>query len=227
MYITGASPIRVTAMPVWKEYERDSVGNFCVSDRSAIITCLNDDDSVFRVTGCSGFGFTENSYRICGEHGQMENVRGTDGKVMLCYNKWSIPEGRERKNFYMPELKDKDKALIEKSGHGGGDFLVMREFLDCIRENRRPLFDVYFATTMASVAILSHRSLLERGVPYDIPDLKREEDRKKYENDNLTPFPSSDGSAPTIESSSHKKRELSQEELDRLLQKLNAFRSDK
>ena len=60
------------------------------------------------------------------------------------------------------------------------------------------MFDEYFATTMASVAILGHRSLLEKGVPYDIPDFRLEEDRKKYENDYSTPFYGSDGSKPTI-----------------------------
>ena len=41
---------------------------------------------------------------------------------------------------------------------------------------------------MASVAILGHKSLLEKGVPYDIPDFRNEEDRKKWENDFSTPF---------------------------------------
>ena len=51
---------------------------------------------------------------------------------------------------------------------------------------------------MASVAILGHRSLLEMGVPYDIPDFRKEEDRAKWEKDTLSPFPGRDGSAPTI-----------------------------
>ena len=35
-------------------------------------------------------------------------------------------------------------------------------------------------------------------MPYDIPDFRCEEWRKKYENDRLTPFPGADGSAPTL-----------------------------
>ena len=90
------------------------------------------------------------------------------------------------------------KELIERTGHGGGDYFVIQEFFDCIRTRRKPTFDVYFATTLASVAILSHRSLLEKGVPYDIPDFRKEEDRKQYENDHLTPFYGADGSSPTL-----------------------------
>ena len=213
MHMTGAFPVRVTAMPVYHPFPADSIQHVGVQDRAAIITCLNHDDSVFRITGCAAFGAHGNSYRVCGVNGQVENVRGGDGKVMLRYNKWSIPEGAERKSYYEPAWNDKDEALIEESGHGGGDFLVIREFFDCIREGKRPEFDVYFATTMASVGILAHRSLLERGVPYDIPDFRKEEDRKKYENDTLTPFYGSDGSVPTIDADSRGIKEYTAEEM--------------
>lgn len=204
MYITGAAPVRVTAMPVYHPFPDDSLLKIAVNDRAAIITCLNDDNSVYRVTGCAAFGAHENSYRICGEKGQIENVRGGEGKVMLRYNSWDVPEGEAEKNYYLPDWNYDDKELIENAGHGGGDFFVIREFFNCIRENKKPLFDVFFATKMASTAILSHRSLLEYGVPYDIPDFRREEDRKKYENDTLTPFYDSNGNKPTIDACSHK-----------------------
>jgi len=83
MHITGATPKRVTAMPVYLPTYGDGLFGAFVGDRAAIITCLNDDDSVFRVTGCAAFGAHGNSYRICAENGQVENVRGTDGKIML------------------------------------------------------------------------------------------------------------------------------------------------
>ena len=54
---------------------------------------------------------------------------------------------------------------------------------------------------MASVAILGHRSMLENGVPYDIPDFRKEEDRVKYENDTISPFYGTDGTEPTIAAS--------------------------
>jgi hypothetical protein len=56
---------------------------------------------------------------------------------------------------------------------------------------------------MSSVALLSHRSMLEGGVPYDIPDFHLEECRQQYENDRLTPFYGADGSEPTLPCCSH------------------------
>ena len=197
MYITGQRPVRVSAMPVYG-YEEDVTCPLNVRDRAAIITTLNDDGSVFRVTGCAAFGAHENSYRICGEFGQIENVRGSGNKVMLNYNKWNVPEGLEEHNYYKPEFPEEDKPLLEKAGHGGSDFYVFREFINCIRENCRPEFDEYFATTMASVGILSHRSILDGNKPYEIPDFRKEEDRVKFEYDTQTPFYGKNGEKPSL-----------------------------
>jgi predicted dehydrogenase len=197
MYITGQRPVRVSAMPVYS-YEDNVTNPLNVRDCAAIITTLNDDKSVFRITGCAAFGCHENSYRICGELGQIENVRGSGNKVMLNYNKWNVPDGLEEHNFYKPEFPEEDKPLLEKAGHGGSDFYVFREFISCIRENRRPEFDEYFATTMASVGILAHRSILEGNKPFDIPDFRREEDRIKYENDELSPFWGKNNEEPNL-----------------------------
>ncbi len=56
---------------------------------------------------------------------------------------------------------------------------------------------------MSSVGILAHRSALEGGRPFDIPDFKTEAARAEYENDFLSPFPGKDGSAPTLPCCSH------------------------
>ena len=211
MKITGAAPIRVSAMPIWLPEDRVATGSY-VGDASAIITCLNDDNSVFRVTGRAAFGGKENSFRICGDRGQIENVRGGNGKVMLRYNEWQTPSGAEAEKFYKPDWPEECRALVKRSGVGS-DFFVVREFFQCIREKRQPEMDVYFATTMSSVGILGHRSLLEFGVPYDIPDFRKEEDCRKYENDHLTPFWDSDGNPPTIPCCSRPDYRPSEEQL--------------
>ena len=201
MYITGAVPKRVTAMPIFAPLNEENGGGslyWRLPDRSAVVTCLNDDDSVFRVTGWSHFGGHANTYRVAGELGQIENIRGEDNKVVLSFNEEHTPEGMERVSKYDADFSPEDKEDAENAGHGGGDYFIIREFFNSIRENRKPMFDEYFATTMASVAILGHRSALEYGVPYDIPDFHKEEDRVRYENDFLTPCYDSKGNPPTI-----------------------------
>lgn len=199
MWATGATPKRVSAMPVFSPMEEIASARM-VGDRAAIVTTLNDDGSVFRVTGCAAYGAHHNAYRLCGTNGQIENLRGMGEKVMLRYSDWAIPEGMEENNLYDPEWNDKDEELIETSGHGGGDYIVARMFLDCIRKGKQPEhpYDIYSAVNMASVAILAHRSILNGGQPYDIPDFRLEECRKQYENDRHTPFYGTDGSKPDI-----------------------------
>jgi len=200
MNATGATPKRVSAFAMYAPLPDGVPTASHNADQAANITTLNDDGSVFRITACAHYGAHHNAYRICGTKGQIENLRGMDGRVMLRYNEWDCPQGVEHETCYKPSWHDKDEAIIRKSGHGGGDYLTVRTFLNCVREGKQPPhpFDLYSATVMSSVAILGHRSVLDGGKPYDIPDFRKEEDRKLYENDDLTPFWGDDGSAPTL-----------------------------
>ena len=201
MRATGATPKTVSALNCYAPITDENAPTASyVADRASIVTTMNDDGSVFRVTGCAGFGGHHNAYRICGTKGQIENLRGMGNKVMLRYNAWEIPEGMQEINCYEPEWNDKDEELIKTSGHGGGDFITARLFLDCIREQKMPEhpYDIYSAVAMSSVAILGHRSSLEGGKPYDIPDFREEKWCKQYENDRLTPFIGPNGEMATL-----------------------------
>lgn len=199
MWATGATPQKVCAFPVFSPIPEVATTRR-VGDSACVMITSNDDGSVFRFTGCAAFGAHHNAYRVCGKNGQIENLRGMDGKVMLRYCDWAIPEGMEETNLYEPSWNDKDEAVIESSGHGGGDYLVARMFIEYIKERKQPEhpYDIYSATAMSSVAILAHRSVLNGGQTYDIPDFRLEECRKLYENDRETPFFGTDGSEPTI-----------------------------
>ena len=205
MWATGATPKKVTSFASFAPIEGDAPTASFIGDRVSIVTTQNDDGSIFRITGCAGFGGHHNAYRICGTKGQIENLRGMDDKIMLRYNEWTKPEDMEEVNLYDPKWNDPDEVIIQSSGHGGGDYLTCRMFLDCIRKGKQPEhpFDIRSAINMSSVAILAHRSMLEGGKPYDIPDFDNEEDCKRYENDYLSPFCGADGSNPTIPCCSH------------------------
>jgi hypothetical protein len=57
-------------------------------------------------------------------------------QVMLRYNAWNTPEGAKEINLYTPDYNDPDEALIRQSGHGGGDYLTARTFVECIRQGK-------------------------------------------------------------------------------------------
>ncbi len=79
--------------------------------------------------------------------------------------------------------------IAKGMGHGGGDFFVVYDFLKCLEEGREPYWNVYRSTAIASVAILAWRSVLNNNMAYDVPDFRKEEDKLRYEQDNITPFP--------------------------------------
>lgn len=205
MWATGATPEKVTSFNTFAPVSGDVPNAKRSGDVAAIIMTQNNDGSVFRVTGCARFGGHHNAYRVCGTEGQIENLRGMGDQVMLRYNAWSKPENMEEVNLYTPKWNDKDEEIIKRSGHGGGDYLTARNFVECIKAKKQPEhpFDIYSAVKMSSVAILAHRSMLEGGKTYDIPDFTKEDDCAKYENDRLSPFYGTDGSEPTLPCCSH------------------------
>lgn len=200
MRATGATPVKVNAFASFAPTAADAPTASRVGEKTAVISTFNDDGSIFKVTGCAAYGGHHNSYRICGTDGQIENLRGMGDKIMLRYNGWSKPEDKEVVNLYDPEWNDRDEEIIKASGHGGADYLTVRMFVDCIKEGKQPEhpFDIYSAVNMSLVAILAHRSILEGGKTYDIPDFHKEDLRKQYENDQLSPFFSADGGVPTL-----------------------------
>ena len=215
MKATGATPRRVSAYTVYDPSDAAIPTAKMTADRCPCIVTQNDDGSIFRLTACGTFGGHHNAYRVCGTKGSIENLRDLSQRVLLHYNAWQLPEGAEEVSIYLPDWNDKDEELIKSSGHGGGDYITARMFLECIEEGRQPEhpFDIYSAVTMSSVAILAHRSVMEGNVPFDIPDFRTEEARAQYENDRLTPCWGTDGSAPNYPSCSHPDYHPTEEQL--------------
>ena len=222
MSATGATPKKVSAFAMYEPHEDNTPSATHNADRAANITTFNDDGSVFRVTACSTYGGHHIAYRVCGTKGQIENMRGKGDTIMLRYNGWDTPEGEKTQQEYRPAWNDPDEALIEKSGHGGADFITARIFVNCVKEGKQPPhpFDIYSATAMSSVAILAHRSVLDGGKVYDIPDFRKEEERRLYENDDLTPFWGDNGEEPTLPCCSHPDYSPTERQMELYLEEL-------
>ncbi|OMC90569.1 hypothetical protein BSO21_34550, partial [Paenibacillus odorifer] len=56
--------------------------------------------------------------------------------------------------------------------HGGGDFMVLEEFITAIQEDRTPSVDVYDAVTWSSVFTLSMESVEMGGKVIAFPDFR-------------------------------------------------------
>lgn len=195
MCATGLMPKRVIGKSAPYPAEVMRATNKTKGDAIGIMLVEMDNGAIFRISGSAYVATHSNWYRISGINGTAETVRGESRKVRVHYNKWAVPEGEEQDATYTAEFKT-DKARASKTGHGGGDYYVVKYFLQALRSGRayKPL-DVYHAVAMAEVAIFGWRSAINGSKEIKIPNFKLERVRKKWENDNLTPFPDENGNA--------------------------------
>lgn len=66
-----------------------------------------------------------------------------------------------------------DGQTASQTGHGGGDYFVMREFYRAIAEDREPAIDVYDGVTWSAVLPLSGESIRGGNRPVEFPDFTR------------------------------------------------------
>lgn len=187
MYITGAMPKTVNTRSIYTDAVRVEREDEPVKDVASIMLVGMDDNSLARVTGWCKFGGHGNWYRLSCANGCAETVRGDEFRVQVRPNIWEEPI--ERYDTPYPYEAEKARCFW----HNGGDYYITVDFIHCIKENRQPFFDVYRAAAMTAVGILGWRSSLHKGAEYTIPNFRIEAERKRYQNDDLSPFLNENG----------------------------------
>ena len=189
VYITDTLPVKVNALSIANR----SIDELTVrkGDPGSVILCRMTGGAVFRIFGLVLPGHS-NWYRVHGTRGAMEITRGQGyfgpGQVRVWHESWNRRKGDPLERTYAPEWPEYGD-LAGKAGHGGGDFWMDLHFSRAIRSGIQPFFDVYRGVAMSTVGILSWKSALEEGTPFDVPDFRSEESRKEYENDCWSPWP--------------------------------------
>jgi predicted dehydrogenase len=67
----------------------------------------------------------------------------------------------------------RDGTAASATGHGGGDYFVLREFYRAVAEDREPPIDVYDGVTWSAVLPLSGDSIRQGSKALDFPDFTR------------------------------------------------------
>jgi predicted dehydrogenase len=86
------------------------------------------------------------------------------------------PLWRYADEFEHPRWRERGATALQ-SGHGGGDFFVIEDFVDAIRTGSPPPIDVYDAVTWSAVTPLSIESVAAGGRPVAVPDFQRRRPR--------------------------------------------------
>lgn len=204
MYATDTMPQYVSARSVPSQLCSE-MGKDCwarVSDGTAMMFCEMDNGMIARFTGCSAMGSDYSRYRICGDKGGVEaghNIAG--GNVRIFYHGFTRPENAVSNvityNADLSAMGEKG-ILAAKAGHGGGDYWIAQNVIECFLDDAKPCFDVYQAVAMSTVGILGWRSCLNHGENFKIPDFRNKAERAAVRDDDLTPFPDAEGKGATL-----------------------------
>lgn len=181
--ITDLRPVKVTGFVVPNTLSREYGKK---GDDWGILIIEMENNAVLRIIPWSVGPHDSIWYRIYGTEGMMENNRWKDTNILnVHYQKlWEKPKLKS----YKPEFR-KYRKQAERTGHGGGDFFVVWEFVNSIIKQERPPIDVYKAMDMTLPGILGYRSALSGNIPVEVPDFRKEKIRKKYEKDDFSPDP--------------------------------------
>lgn len=126
-------------------------------------------------------------YTMYGSKGRMESARedaetGDVSRIYINCDDFS-GEYKERPVENYRPVRDHD-AKCGNFGHGGSDYYVMYNFAEKVLGNPdADIIDVYEATDMFLPGMFAFRSILNGGIPMDIPNLRNKDEREQWRND--------------------------------------------
>ena len=83
---------------------------------------------------------------------------------------WQVLDEYEEE--FLPEPWRSLGAVATSAGHGGGDFFVVRDFIQSILAGTPPPIDVYRALDFTVPGLVSEESIAQGGVPISVPDYR-------------------------------------------------------
>lgn len=182
--ITGTRPVKVSGFVVPNKISR---GMGRKGDDASIVVCTMDNNAVTKVMPWANLTHKPFSlwYALYGTKGAMENNRFRPQQVL------NITLDDDSETDFERSYQPKFRRYYNKrlGSHGGGDFFVVQDFVNAIVNNTQPPIDVYMAMDMTLPGILGYRSALNGNVSLEVPDFRKEDVRKKYENDHWSPDP--------------------------------------
>jgi len=184
IHATGLRPVKVTGFEGTQNGRKLRMGAKSGSFGLEMIE-LENGGIIKSIHG----GLYKNSvwYSMYGSKGNMESSREIvkDGYIQKIYvdaDEFAGGYGTGKTECYNPTHGQEDK--VEGFGHGGSDYYCMYHFVEKILGNPdADTIDVYEALDMFLPGLFAYRSILDGGVPKDIPNLRDKSIRDAWRND--------------------------------------------
>lgn len=154
-------------------YAQDSAAMLCKTVRGALIK--------IRVDLVSPRPHAMRNYLLQGTKGVYESSRGGPvdrGKIWFeelshtvnWHDFEELAEVEDLAAHYVPDLWRKPPEAALRSGHSGGDYMVIKEFLDSIRNDTPCRIGIHEAMDMTLPGLISQQSILKGSAWMDVPD---------------------------------------------------------
>ena len=152
-----------------KQYENeDTISMICKTTRGGLVE--------IRVDMLSDRPALGQYYSLQGTKGCYEAARGLGDqpKIWLAEHSdqiaWqSLSDFEEQ---YMPEIWRNPSMEALQAGHGGGDYLEVREFVDSIINDTKSPIDIYESLDMTVPGLVSEVSINRESIPVEVPDFR-------------------------------------------------------
>lgn len=184
VHITGLRPVSVTGFESTMNERKRRIG--AKSAQFAVEMVELENGGI--VKSVHGHLYRNSHwYLLYGSQGRMESARedAQTGNIHMLYVNADPYSGAyidEQVEAYKPTLSHAETSKI--FGHGGGDFYSMYFFVERILGNENAdIIDIYEALDMSLPGIFAYRSILQGGIPMQIPNLRNKQERDAWRND--------------------------------------------
>jgi len=184
IHITGLRPVRVTGFEGPKTERKLRVGSKSGAFGMELIELENG--GIFK--SIHGDLYVDSIwYSIYGSKGNMESAResaqnGAYDRIYIHADEYSGGYDTTKKDTYLPVRAQDEQA--KSFGHGTSDFYTMYNFVRKIQgDPDADIIDVYEALDMFLPGLFAYRSVLNGGIPMEIPNLREKAVRDLYRND--------------------------------------------
>ena len=184
LFATGLRPVRVSGFETRNMDFMRKLGDPSGSAGTLLLT-LNNGAIVKSID--MNLRRHGNNYILYGDRGVMETDRFNSRMLHVrqegeqnCTGDWFS---------YTPQFTDE---RAKGAGHGGGDYFTTNYFIDRLLGNddvKPYTIDVYQAVDMCIPGILGFRSIMNKNVGIDVPNLRNKEERDAFRNDTFCTFP--------------------------------------
>ncbi len=155
---------------------RDPRGDLYENEDSCVMLCKMASGGLvkIRVDMLSERPHAMHNHSLQGTGGCYESARGPGERDRIWLQERSEDPNTwldlEELDAFVPREWRESESVIAQLGHGGGDYFVIKEFVDAVMEDKAPRIGIHEAMDMTLPGLVSQQSIAQGGRWLPVPD---------------------------------------------------------